>query len=482
MNQETKLYFAFAGHARKISTDPLDSDNILNLAHMEQLVGTLVQEGRSGKQEPYLAKSWDIDPSKKKWTFELRKNLLSEDNSVISPSAFKKSLERSLKMYREKRGFVPVFSKLVGFDDFVEGGNSIKGIETTADKITFLFTSPVKTGLLEYLSMPYFGFYPEGNYVKDQWIDSSRIISSGAYQVKDFNADKGQVVLTFRKGWFSEESGSAQIVEINQISSEEIIDYVKANKGIVLSLHEESVPKDPDVLTMGGVPELIIAASLSPTEGIFKDPRARETFAKNLTRIKREKSSADVRYSDFFYPEFPGDPPVAANEILPLEIKCRPKILLKDAMNPALEADIREMMSQAMGLDQNEIDFIKLDRSDPDWMTTYTSNDKFDVRVVGVSIGGSVQKWVIEMMFCSKLGISFPDPSKRLCQLVEGFDSNDLDQSGFEVAFNKILAEDAAVLPIYHSGLKWSIHKSLQDKVAPTLGVPRFEMLKRVKD
>ena len=80
-------------------------------------------------------------------------------------------------------------------------------------------------------------------------------------------------------------------------------------------------------------------------------------------------------------------------------------------------------------------------------------------------------------MFCSKLGISFPDPSGKICELVENYNYGD-DIAEYIRKFNQILFDDAVVIPIKHFGMKWFISERIDLASFPPTNVsPLFEKI-----
>ena len=85
----------------------------------------------------------------------------------------------------------------------------------------------------------------------------------------------------------------------------------------------------------------------------------------------------------------------------------------------------------------------------------------------------------MRMMFCSKLGVNFPDPSGKICRLVEEYEeSGGLQPANFSDQFERFIAEDAAVIPLYRSGLTWLINDQVpRTGLAKTMSVPRFDKM-----
>ena len=87
------------------------------------------------------------------------------------------------------------------------------------------------------------------------------------------------------------------------------------------------------------------------------------------------------------------------------------------------------------------------------------------------------------MMFCTKLGINFPDPSGRICELVSnGIESLKGIDNSFINQFNQILYEDAVIIPIQHLSSKWFVTNDIDPMSLPkTVIYPQFELIRTKK-
>ncbi len=135
-----RLEYVFASNPRALSTNPLHSNSVVNLAHMEHLVGTLIKQGQSGRYEPYLSSSWNVNSDRSIWTFNLRRDVKCDDGEEINPAGFKKALEQNIHAYLS--GPLPVIDGLKGFRAFRAGDKDIAGIVATADSIVLSLKPP----------------------------------------------------------------------------------------------------------------------------------------------------------------------------------------------------------------------------------------------------------------------------------------------------------------------------------------------------
>lgn len=180
----------FPEDSSSFSFSPYDSDALSNLVIMEHIVGTLVKFSPTGRFEPYLATQWNVSDDQLKWSFTLQQGLKFNDGTQIDPDNFVKAKTKILKFLGKNSQFVPIFSTLIGWNDFQDGKvDSIKGLRSDQGKIIYEFTE-VPDALLEYLSMPYYGAYPLDHFNDDgSWKDIKTSKSSAGYFVSSVKDD-----------------------------------------------------------------------------------------------------------------------------------------------------------------------------------------------------------------------------------------------------------------------------------------------------
>jgi hypothetical protein len=457
-----------------------DSDHIGNLLYMQHLVGTLVKYQSSGNYRPSLAERWTVSDDQKIWSFSLRDGIQCEDGVGIDGDSFRKSLISSLKRY-SKRKHPPVFDKLEGWNSFVANKNESDLGVFSLDKnnITFKFTTPIRGGLLEFLGMPYFGYICASNFKEDgTWSDKNRIISSGPYKLKKFG-DGNNVVLEKRKEWFSFADNSPDTVYIKNLQSFEQLP--QDNKKTIF----DALPRPDDLIPSGftqihEVPSTFLPVVLLPHAGsLFEDDSTRQLMRDLILSNKEfvSFSSKSYQLNDSFYPihgsKYKTDRNVKYED---LKSRIKRKIRIRSYASPIgnniiyIEALLKKIFDGA-GVEY-EIDNSPVTNTE-DWY-----KKDYDIRILGVDIGGGIENWVIRMMFCSELGVRFPDPSGRICGLVDKFDSGTIPFESYIDLFNRSIFEDASVVPIMHGGRSWFLSEDIPTTgISPVMGLPRFEDL-----
>ena len=136
-------------------------------------------------------------------------------------------------------------------------------------------------------------------------------------------------------------------------------------------------------------------------------------------------------------------------------------------------AEIGTLFKQALQPEGIEPKFVAFSKSDRKSLQAFNSGKEIDARMVYVDIGNSAQSWVVRMMFCSTLGVCLPDPSGRICKLVDQYEKESDDDKGkFAMLLEQYIWEDAAVIPVSRSGLSWLVDDSIADSgLAPKMGI-----------
>ena len=107
---------------------------------------------------------------------------------------------------------------------------------------------------------------------------------------------------------------------------------------------------------------------------------------------------------------------------------------------------------------------------------------ELDIFFISVDKGGAAVTSVVHMMFCSKLGVDFPDPSGRICKLVEEYQGRDLspeETQKFGERFEEIVDDDACVIPFIHRGQNWLYSDDLDlSLISPNMSFPDLQLIK----
>lgn len=84
------------------------------------------------------------------------------------------------------------------------------------------------------------------------------------------------------------------------------------------------------------------------------------------------------------------------------------------------------------------------------------------------------------MIFCSKLGVRYPDPSGNICKLVSEYEvqQKEIDES-YITRFNDTLFDDAVVIPVYFGSTAWLVSRDINlDSIPSSVIYFQFEKVR----
>lgn len=451
----------------EISFSVFHSDYSRNQMVQELMVATLVKYGSSGRYETYLASEWEVSSDKKKWTFKLNQGVYTENNIEINAHNFKSSLIRLLKFYA-KNSTISVFTDAVGWHDFQKNLEDLEGIKAI-DKYTleFNFVNP-PSGFLEYLSMPFFGFYVDGNFEKDVWKNDKFIISSSKYRLKEYGDNL--ITLELRKDFKLTEGNEPILIKIStgpkKIKSGDEA-YVFENK----TKHEYV----EGATLVHSTPTVLNAVVLSPFLAPFQSENMREAFLKD---IQDEMNVTEVP----FY--FKND-----NTILKYNKNTNGEFLFNGMVLKIFMQNLNDKEESGRYLllwDKlsKKYDF-KYEVDTPEtlgknWIKLALTNKAYHIRVARVDIGGAPENWGMGMMFCTSLGIRFPDPTGNICKIYEKYKILGIDdQVEYEKEIFKSVQDSMAIAPIRHTGFSWYFSNNVDlGAYSQTMPLPKLDLIK----
>ena len=445
-----------------------NSDVVTNNEVLNNLVGTLVKYDLNGHFFPYLAKGWTFSKDHKKWSFPLKPHLKFDNGDPITAEGFVSRLQERLLWYYKKKGGALVFERLEGFNDFVQGkSHSISGLFAEKDTVHFHFTG-APDDFLEFLNMPYFGYWHQSN---DELAKKGQFISSAAYSLKGLQGTTA--ILKKRKDWPLENTRAPEEVVFSKTNL--LDEKIPSQRAIVQVGH--SIPSSFKGLNRYRIatstPAILSAIVLSPYKGPFKDVQLRRAFAARLKGLleKNPIHSRVLSSAQGFYFNSAPLPFTKYKDSLKLE----GKITVNNALSKDLIEKLKPLLEEIVQPFGVELAYDAMDASDRKSLERVFSNKYYDIRMAGVHSGSTYMNDTIKMMFCSRMGVSFPDPSGRICELVAEHEKNKDSYSrkkhgitqDYRDRFNQYLLEDAAVIPVFHSRFTTLFSKDLNIITTP---------------
>ena len=463
------LYFRF---------NPKDSDFGPHETVLTNLIGTLVKLSESGQFEPYLAESFHASNDGLTWTFNIRPNLTCDDGTAITAESFADAFSNSLKRYSQFSKVID-FELLEGWDSFASGKSSkIDGVTYVGNKLIFkLRTQP--ENFIGHLRLPYFGFWCPNNFESNgQFKDDLKIISSGPYSLVE--SSKNSVVLRKRDGWFSFSDDSPKEINFRYAVPKELSNQSPST--IIEVLGRDKVTNLPSFHELKSPPSLMWVMVVSPIKpGPFQNLQNRQAFADRVTELKKTSSFFS---STFFYPPKPTAVIHRKNVTDYTADMKNNKISFAFANRNYTQAEVEEIKKIAVSALKDsgaDVEFFIKDPLEENWRHRLLSNKEFDIRMNGVDQGGYPKNRTVKMMFCSNLGVCYPDPSGRICNIVSRQDEvgGPIPKEYIE-EFNQSLYDDAAVIPLTHFGTHWFVSNDIDlTTLPPSTGIFHFEGIRQ---
>ena len=478
--QSSKVTYWLPPNSGHFSLDPRHSDLALNALVLDQVVGTLVKFGGVGRYEPYLAESWSVSEDKRTYRFKIRPNLKMEDGTLIDAHQYAICLMRLLRLYSLKSA-VPVFENILGWDQFKKGLTSKLGITAISIyELEFKFRDN-PDGLFEYLSMPYFGIYSPNDFsINGEWKDPDKITSTGAYRVEGLDRDGQSIHLSKRFTWFSHLEKSPKFVTIRQVSLVSPISF--GQKLTIIQGSLGNLENSEFFSVVSGTPMILTALSISADlNNFFDNVLNRSIFQSKVNNYMNAlpPTGNNVHRSPGFYLTRPFETASPVDSSLHFSRPRKPLKVLIGRLKKNREY-VETLIHEIFGKEHLTFEVLDVEHMKPEWLDKLRSRKEYDIFVTSVEIGGDIESWIVEMMFCTKMGVSFEDPSGDICSLTKKYrqQPNSVTKEEYAYEFNKAMVQDATVIPLFHWGQTWYFSKDIDlSQFSPTMGYPRFDLL-----
>lgn len=471
------LYVKLISPSSTKSLSVYDSDILGNLLHMEALVGTLVKYGNRGIYEPYFAKSWTINKQKTQFKFFLENNLLDESGEPQSAQTYFNTLHILLKKYSETTE-PPIFSTLLGWHDFKIGKqNYISGIklDVATNSISFNFDRPA-SGLMEFLAMPYFGFYNQNDFTLDgAWKNNKTIVATGGYKLVEIADNK--IILQKRSDFKINNLNSYENITV-ETTADTKVSSLQNHQILIHNSELEFENAEINLKTFRSAPTFLYTYEINPKSKKFNNLIERKKFHYTLRKATEDvlKKTTNVIPAYGFYKD---DQSAEINNSF--DLNSTPSVVfLKRKNNQKTKYDL--ISDQILETLQNQ-SRIKINIKDnipgTGYIKSFEFNDTFDFRIKSVDIGYSPENWVIKMMFCSNLGATFPDPDQQIMKLTENYDNGVFaEDAEYADAFEEIWRNQAYLVPIFRDGFSFSITEKISpESISKTTNIPRIDLI-----
>lgn len=470
--------------AQPITMDLWESEMYFAAIPIQQMLAGLTFYSNYGRYELRLAESWKKIDSKT-WVFKLRDNIKDELGEEINSFSFKRSLERTLLVLSD-HGDTPVLKYLKGYNEFIKKNKpiqmskiiSLDGIIADSDNnLIFKFDVPVRDGVLQILSFPSCNYVSAYNFNEDgSWKDPTKFISSGPYQLSHIELGK-KIVLKKRLDFalpFS--STSPDTITFYQGIDGLMINSLSTKHAVIADSF-----KDIDITNLSLnpyqiVPEFISGLALGNLDtGFFSNINYRHIFKSKYMQLRdRFTNATGIKLSNSLYPDQDNNrKEVLKNSLGDLKPQ-KPLIIRGKVPN----ANSRRWQEWLVLKDTLDFFNLKYTFSNTDFSRDDTTNKDYDIRLVSPSVGGGLQPWIAEVLFCSKLNAALPDPNNTVCNLITDYNSDRISDVQFSEMFFSALDVESAFFPLYHFGLKFYINNNIvKSSISPMLSVLRIDQM-----
>lgn len=458
------------------STSPEHCDFLSNGLVVEQIIGTLIKLNWTGRYENYLASHRDFSDDGRIWNFYIIPNLTTEKGENITAYSYKLNLERLFNIYLKETSSLLSFDDLEGMNEFKKHRGSISGIIAPSKyHLRFIFKRR-PLDLIEDLSIPQFGYYSDSDFQNGEWINNKQITSSGPYKLFSWNED--EIVLKKRNNWFGMEKKSADIVHIkmglNHISD------TRNNYTIIQKNIESEIDIIDNYAFLKSTPVRLSYIVLTPSL-LFKDINTRRWFQNKLSEAKKiiPFQSLKTFNNDTFFLNLKN-----IHKISPSNHTDETKLFDNKKIKIALSIDgdmekshIKKIIGYIFKNTNALIEYF--DFSNIRNMKDFLSNKHFDIRVGGVATGGEIDPVNVKMMFCSSLGVNFPDPNHTICSLLNDYHNELIPIDQLSNSIEKIISDEAIVLPLSYSSMTWLYSDNIKgiSQTSPVMDLPRFDVI-----
>lgn len=435
-----------------------DVEFLQNAFLVQAALGPLIRFSNRGRYEPYVAKSWTQNGNS--WTFHLHKGLSCEDGEIISAESFRKSLLGSLSRFSAEDIKETPFRHL-------------SGISAHEDDLTLNFSENVGKALLEYLAMSPFAYLCAANFEGKEWKSREHFVSSGPYRIAKFDPKANLCVLELRKKWPLNPGHAFQRVYL----SKDDLPGVKVTSQVEMTYGKPKATGQNNSLVLE-VPRALMSARTGIGEGQFlsdqKNRRALQAAVNKVLDSTEVPFENYHRAESFFFGQVSGhemtiappdwvEPPKTPLKVRAIAKGLRPEVdFYQGILFKALEnlGWSYEIMAKPIGSTK---DFFNL---------------SYDIAFDRSHVDATLDPDFVRLLFKSKLGPRYQDPGHRVASLVDKYDKGSMPYRDFLISFNSIIAEEAAILPLYHRGFSWQFSPNVNvQNISPLMSILRYEEL-----
>jgi len=447
------------------SLTPEASDYLPNYLILDQINCSLFKINLDGEPVLSAAESYEVSSDSLVWTFVLKKDLRDGYGTELRPSTWINGIKAILKDVKNIETMI-LLSSLFNWSNFLEGRCDLP-IEINDEERTIKFKFYKKPiGIQEYLMMPILSFW--------SFDEEGKLKATGKYFVA--NLKKSVITLKVFES-FEEEVGINEFtVRSINLTSEQ--DYHAARNEIIIPSKSGIInPKNTSIVK--STPTWVSFVEINPYRPFINEDLLLQASLYQTLKEAREQYSINENFEFKTTSIFYDCQNHEANEEKVAKKKINTK--LKAVTNSSIVQKNNNLASYIVEyIKKNhacEIELMYSDKSEF-YLNTILNRD-YDIRIGTVDAGTKPGKWVTEMMFCTKQGISFIDKENEIENLIKKIPEESIDEIGRIV--NNALSKHKCIVPIFNKAFVVYVGTNIDTKtVSANNSSLRFELIRLV--
>jgi MarR-like DNA-binding transcriptional regulator SgrR of sgrS sRNA len=422
------------GSSYNYDLSPEGADYIPNYLILDQINSSLFKVDLSGSPEPFAVEKWTTSEDSLDWVFTLRNDLKDGNNKPLNPTDWKDGIKKIVKRMKSPEKMI-LLSKLHGWTEYIEGSRDIPIISNDETRQIILKFKQKPDGILEYLTMPILGFW--------NFDQNGNTNSTGKYFIK--SNKKGEVKLELHEAFKSQVS--VEKIKVNSIEVSDCGKYRISKNEILIpskSCHIDST----ETSIIKSSPSLMTFAEINTSSKLINE-ELRKSIYKTLIKIREQlpiDKDSEIKTTSIFYDYQVKENPITNEEKIQECTKDKLKTITNGSITGKSQNTTQFIINSINKVHKCDIDLVII--SDSKDFIQSIHDRSYDIRIGSVDAGTNPGKWVTEMMFCTKQGISFIDPNNDICTRIKPINENDTDQIG--TIINKSLSNYKHIVPLYN--------------------------------
>jgi len=445
--------------------DTAKADRAGVMAVAKNIYAPLVSTFLDGRAQGMIAEKWAVGKEGKTWRFTIRKGLIFEDGSPITPEVVLQNFRRILWLTR-KDGllFNSLLPEVAKWENY---SAPLKSLYVDGNDVIFEF-SRRPLNLFEEISMPIYGiaspkcFDAEGN-----WKELFCSVASGQYRVKEITPEK--VVLQSRH-IFEETDAAPEVVEIRARVDKNTGEEMLAGTGDLTVM--ASLDLTEEIMEKTRTSEFKLAyepaarmhfMELNAKKNVFADRALRQSVRDTFLWLlrKNEAFAAGAELDPSFIPkggvghvgfDIAGGGKVKKSGGGEAVVLLTPKPPSPKSKGQKIQLALEDAILETLRLHSIKPRIIRCDGGE---LIERRRRNDFDLLFRGSGVSIDDPYAALRMMFMSDIGACIPDPSHTIPAMIVKAEATDDSATRKQLAekINRSIYEEASVVTYAHSSI-----------------------------